>query len=363
MEMILFLSFLVVSVIQLFYLLIYSKLSFYHHKKGIFKDPISVIICGYNEFENLKVLIPKLLEQEYENYEIVIVNDQSTDETKYLLKKYENHSIIKTVNINHEVTKRIGKKFPLTLGIKAAKYDYLLLTDADCIPKNNQWISKMVEKFSNKKQIVLGYGAYKKKKGILNKLIRFDTYIVAMQYLSYALIGFSYMGVGRNLAYKKSLFFDNKGFSSHLNIYSGDDDLFIKDVSNSNNVSIVFENSGHTISEPKLTWTEWLNQKKRHLTTSSYYNFSHKFFLFLYSLSQFLFWFLSILILLKYGYSIELVSIVTLRFSFQFLIYYKLMSKLGESDLIWLFPILEFFHILTQVFFVFSNLFNRKKNW
>ena len=134
-------------------------------------------------------------------------------------------------------------------------------------------------------------------------------------------------------------------------------------VSNSNNVSIVFENSGHTISEPKLTWVEWLNQKKRHLTTSSHYNLSHKFLLFLYSLSQILFWFLSILILLKYGYSIELVSIITLRFSFQFLIYYKIMNKLGESDLIWLFPILEFFHILTQVFFVFSNLFNRKKNW
>ena len=247
----LFLTFLLLmGIIQLLYFfLMFLKWSF--SKNDInpnAEPPISVVVCGYNEASYWQTLVEQLLEQDYSNFEIVLVDDQSNDNTKFIFNQWESHPKIKLVRINQEIKKGVGKKFALTLGIKAAKHEHLLLTDADCLPVTNQWISKMAGNFSEDKQIVLGYGAYEKRKGLLNKLIRFDAFQVALQYFSYALSGIPYMGVGRNLAYKKSLFFDNKGFASHIHIPSGDDDLFIQEVAHKNNVAIADSYESKTIS-------------------------------------------------------------------------------------------------------------------
>ena len=195
-------------VIQLFYaLFFFLRLSFYKEKKGAFNGGVSVIICAKDESENLSKNLPSFLEQDYPTFEVIVVNDQSVDGTKYLLqdleKKYKN---LKVVTIDDHIISRVGKKFALTIGIKTAQYDYILLSDADCATVSNNWIRKMSASFSEK-DIVLGISPYKKQKGLLNKFIRFDEFIVMIQYLSFALAKIPYMGVGRNLGYKKSLFF------------------------------------------------------------------------------------------------------------------------------------------------------------
>ena len=254
---------------------IYLKLARHKEQKKTFSKAVSVVVCGYNEEKHWEALLEKLLEQEYPNFEIVLVNDQSTDNTKFVFKQWENHPKIKLVEIGEDIKKGFGKKFALTLGIKAAMYDYLLLTDADCYPRDKDWISSMAQHFSNK-TIVLGYGAYEKHKGLLNKLVRFDTFQVAMQYFSYALIGKTYMGVGRNLAYKKTLFFSVKGFASHIHIPSGDDDLFIRDVATKENVAIQIHREADIFSQPKTTFSDWFYQRKRHISTFKYYKKIHK---------------------------------------------------------------------------------------
>lgn len=363
-KLILCFSFVVAVFIQLLYfLLIYRKLAFHKELKAEFTDPISVVVCGYNEAENWKRLIPLLLEQEYERFEIVIVNDQSNDNTKFVFKEWDWHPKIKVVTIDEYVNKSIGKKFALTLGIKAAKYDYLLLTDADCYPKDKQWISSMVKYFCDQKEIVLGYGGYEKKSGLLNKLVRFDTFQIAMQYLSYALIGKSYMGVGRNLAYKKSLFFDNKGFATHIHIPSGDDDLFIKEVATYKNVAIAVHHSSQTLSVPKTTWSSWFRQKTRHLSTSGYYTFLHKLLLGFWVFSQAFFWTVGILLIANDIIKLIVVILVCLRLFVQGFIYYRVMKLFEERDLIWLFPLYEIAQLFFQLIFVISNLFNLKKRW
>ena len=347
----------------LYFLLIYRKLAFHKESYGEFMSPVSVVVCGYNEAENWKRLLPMLLQQEYARFEIVVVNDQSTDNTNFVFKEWDWHPKLKIVNIEEHVKKGFGKKFALTLGIKASNYDHLLLTDADCYPKDEQWISSMVKYFCTQKEIVLGYGGYEKQSGFLNKLIRFDTFQVALQYLSYALIGKPYMGVGRNLAYKKSLFFNNKGFASHIHIPSGDDDLFIREVATSKNVSIAVNPSSHTLSEAKTTWSSWIKQKTRHLSTSGYYTFSHKFLLGFWAISQALFWSLGIVLIAKDINQEFVVLLMSLRLYIQGFIYYRVMKRLEEHDLIWLFPLFEILQLFFQLLFVFSSLFNRKKHW
>src|SRR6185436_15605330 len=207
-----------------------------------------------------------------------------------------------------------------------------LLTDADCVPSSERWIQQMQDGYGDQTEIVLGYGAYHRRKGILNKLIRFETFHTALQFLSYALAGMPYMGVGRNLSYKKDLFIRNKGFSSLNHVPSGDDDLFINKVATRHNTEVVIDTDAITRSIPKRSFGTWLRQKTRHYSTAKYYKPGHKILLGLYSVSQFLFFPFLVLSILFYDWQWALI-LFGFRFLLQALILYKAMKKMGESDL------------------------------
>ena len=358
-------------VIQIFYaLFFFLRLSFYKEKKGTFNEGVSVIICAKDESENLSKNLPSFLEQDYPTFEVIVVNDQSEDGTKYLLqdleKKYKN---LKIVTIDEHIISRVGKKFALTIGIKTAQYDYVLLSDADCATVSNNWIRKMSASFSEK-DIILGISPYKKQKGLLNKFIRFDEFIVMLQYLSFALAKTTYMGVGRNLGYKKSLFFSVKGFASHIHIPSGDDDLFVQEVATRNNVAIQIDNDADITSMPKDSYSDWSYQKKRHISTSKYYKKSHKILLFLFPFSQALFWFPAIILFVFHSFLfpfpnglIFISSLFLGRILLYYFVYFNAMKKLRHFDLFFLFPLIEFAYLFVQLFFVLLKSRYRQKSW
>lgn len=279
-ELIIFSIFSLSVLVQLYYyLVVYTKVAFYKGQDlSIAKSqPVSVIICARNEAENLDKFLPAVLTQDYPNYEVIVVNDCSTDHTDEIIGKYlKEYNHLKTTTINEDIKFSHGKKLAITVGIKSAQHECLLFIDADCKPVSPNWITLMQSHFTENTEIVLGYGGYFRKKGMLNKYIRYDTMTIAMQYLSYAAKNKPYMGVGRNLAYKKSLFFRNKGFASHLKLNSGDDDLFVNEAATKCNTAIEFSHDSHTRSEPEIKFAAWAKQKKRHLTTSKYYEKKHK---------------------------------------------------------------------------------------
>lgn len=262
------LAFLILALIQLLYFfLFFIRLAFYKVKEERTNEnlPISVIICAKNERDNLLQFLPEFLNQDYPTFEVIVVNDHSVDDTEDVLKAFTmQYKQLKVVNVPDNDRFYGSKKFALTLGIKAAQYEHVLLSDADCKPASRNWI-KWMSNYAAKKKIILGFGAYEKQKGLLNKLIRFETFFTAIQYLSFTLSKIPYMGVGRNLAYEKELFFKNKGFSTHQHILSGDDDLFINEVANKYNTQIVIHSEAHTVSIPKPTFKLWVRQKKKTL--------------------------------------------------------------------------------------------------
>jgi len=233
---------------QIYYHWIYFRRLAFFKEQDIQNEelPVSIVVCARNEYENLRKNLPLLLNQDYPYFEVVVVDDSSDDDTTELLnsfdKKYGN---LKVFKLERNLNFFKGKKFPLALGIKSATYDIILLTDADCRPASDKWIRKMQANFKSGTDIVLGYGAYEKKGNFLNKLIRFDTFHIALQYLSLALAGKTYMGVGRNLSYRKSVFNQQKGFSGHYQIISGDDDLFISSVATKTNTRIEVTPESH----------------------------------------------------------------------------------------------------------------------
>ena len=200
--------FILVVAIQLsYYLFFFGKFAFAKAQKSTPKKiPISVIVCAKNEAENVIRFIPLLAEQDYPDYEIILIDDASSDTTLEIFEEFEKqYSNIRLVKVENNEAFWGNKKYALTLGIKASKKDYLLFTDADCYPASKDWITSMSSQFTMNKTIVLGYGAYEKIAGsFLNKIIRFETMLTAIQYFSWAKIGHPYMGVGRNLAYKKT---------------------------------------------------------------------------------------------------------------------------------------------------------------
>ncbi|MEP6749900.1 MAG: glycosyltransferase [Bacteroidota bacterium] len=351
--MILFYSFIAVTLIQLlYYWYFFQRVAFYKKEEKVTSQqhPVSVIVCARDEAGNLAHNLPGVLVQTYPTtHEVIVVNDNSVDETKYLLEELrKTFKHLQGVNLDYEAKLIPGKKYPLSIGIKEAKYEVVLLTDADCMPATEFWLQKMQDGYSEGIEIVLGYGAYNKRPGLLNKLIRFETFHTALQYLSYALAGTPYMGVGRNLSYTKRLFFQNKGFSSLNHVTGGDDDLFINMVATKHNTNVVIDHEAITHSEPKKTWRDWIGQKTRHYTTGKFYKSKHRFLLGLYALTHFLFYPLFVVSLLFFDWRFS-IAIFLLRFISQAWVFYKSMEKLNEKDLWpwwWLFDIWMFVYYL-----------------
>ncbi|MFT4698232.1 MAG: glycosyltransferase involved in cell wall biosynthesis [Flavobacteriaceae bacterium] len=347
------------------YLLLFSRFSFLQPKEIISSEefPISLIICAKNEAENLKINIPIWQQQDYNDFEIILINDSSYDDTLEVLESFaKEDSRIKIVNVKNNEAFWGNKKYSLTLGIKAAKNKRMLFTDADCKPNSTLWMKKMVTQFSSKKQLILGFGTYQKKSGFLNKLIRYETLLTAIQYFSYAKSGMPYMGVGRNLAYTSNLYYENNGFMSHMKILSGDDDLFVNEVATSKNTALCFSKDSFTISKPKETWKEWSIQKKRHISTAKHYKDIHQFLLGLYFLSQILFWILAIVSLLMIDWKIPAI-IIAFRFLLQWIIIGKSALKLDQKDLILLLPLWEIFLIFIQLSIFISNSTSKNTQW
>lgn len=344
----------VIAIQVIYYLFFFRRLAFYKATPvaDSMEHPVSVVICARDEADNLMKNLPGILLQNYKtSNELVLVNDNSTDESRYLIDEFKKtFKNLNHVELTQEAKMIIGKKFPLSMGIRSARYEIVLLTDADCVPASEFWIQKMQDAYQNGTEIVLGYGAYHKKPGMLNKLIRFETFHTALQYLSYALAGKPYMGIGRNLSYKKDVFLRNKGFSSINQIPSGDDDLFINQVATATNTAIVIDPEAHTLSEPKRSWNEWMAQKYRHYTTAKYYKASHKFLLGLYSFTLFMIYPLLALSIIFFNWWMAL-AVFGFRFLIQAIVLFKSMKKLNEADL-W--PWFLFFDIWMFFYYIFT---------
>ena len=327
-------------------------------------DAVSVITCAKNEEKSLPQLLYSLKKQKYKKFEIVLVNDSSTDNSLKIMEDFAYiNSNVTVVNVFENERFWRGKKFALTMGIKKAKNNFLLFTDADCSLVSNNWISSVMKAYKPETEIVLGYGAYKKTDGLLNKLVRFETVLTASNYFSFSKVITPYMGVGRNLSYKRDLFFNTNGFYGHMDIASGDDDLFINKNATKKNTEIVFSKDSFTTSEEPKKWSEWFIQKRRHYSTSNFYSKKTKALLGLQGLSHLLFFVFLITLLIIKTQPIIVLSIFVLRTILYTITIGLSSAKLKEKDLILFVPFLDVILISLQVIILISNKITYPKRW
>lgn len=355
LRLVLFVIFLLMFIVQLYYLISkYRTLSSYTVPDELpeVKIPISVIISARNEAKNLKENLASILDQNYHDFEVIVVNDCSSDASETVLDEFKStYPNLKVVTITEHVRFKTGKKFALTLGIKAARNEHLLFTDADCQPASQNWITRMAAQFTGNVQIVLGYSPYYKTGNFLNGLIRFETLKTAINYLSAALNGDTYMGIGRNLAYTKTLFFSNKGFAAHMHVISGDDDLFVNQNATSTNAAIEIHPDAFVFTSAKTSLGGLYRQKKRHMGVGKLYKNEHRRMLSFDALSGFVFYGLFIWCLAFCFEPLLVLGLFVFRWIVQLIIYRKIFKKLNAKSQLWYLPFLDF------VYYIYINVF------
>ena len=335
----------------LYHWCLFSKVAFFK-KGGRPKldeelEPVSIVLCARDAYEYLIEIIPALLKQDYPDFEIVVVNDCSDDETEEYLKDLERKEPrVKPVQLKQHLNFFNGKKFPLSMGIKSAQNDLIVLTDCNCIPANDQWLRSVVNRYKGNTEIVIGYSPYVRKKGSLNRIMRFDALQNGLLYLSAALLHRPYMGIGRNLSYRKELFFRNKGFISHYTTAVGDDDLFISQVATKKNTEVLIDAENAILTQPTSSLKLWMRQKSSRYSTIPKYSIGARLMLSLFYISQFLFYASFITLIALHAqpaftitngalfYIPILAFFFLLRFGTQLIIYHKASKRLGEKGLL-----------------------------
>lgn len=322
------------------------------------------MVCAHDELSNLKELIPHLLAQEYPAYEIIVVDDRSNDDTRdWLHTATEGSDRLRMVHVDHTPEHINGKKYALTLGIRAAQHEWIVLTDADCRPSSPTWLTSVSKGFGATTQFVLGYSPYQKKSGWLNRFIRFETLITGLQYMGFALVKMPYMGVGRNLAYRKSLFMDTKGFNNMLSLTGGDDDLFVNKHATAQNTSVVTGSEALTYSLPKTTVADFFQQKVRHLAAGKKYKFMHRLVLGLFFFSWLVTWCLGIPLLFLLSDPIVTGAALLLRVILFSITLHIALKRLGETFELWNLLVLDIIYTIYYLTTGSAALLTKKFRW
>ena len=326
---------------------------------------VSVIISSQNESQNLSKFLPSILEQDYENFEVIVINDNSTDESDDILRQLEQKYSNLYGTYIPEGTKNVcHKKLALTVGIKAAKHDILLFTEANNQPLSKNWIKSMVENFDEKTEFVLGFSRINRF-GLIAKFAEFDNLLIGLKYLSRAIMKRPYMGVGTNLAYRKQLFFEKKGFRK-LNLQFGEDDLFVNEFANRTNTKI--EISQEAITQSNIdSFKIWKDIKRCRQVTQSYYKGFENSLWRIEFLSRFLFWGLTAVTIFLFWETTYIPIFAGLLFFIKFIIQYAVMNKSAKLLLVKPFRFsLLLFDLLQPAFNIycyFYRMFRRKNDY
>lgn len=363
----LFYIFLVATVIQLLYhVLIFIRIWFYKEPEHINYKPVSVVVSSKNQLNHIRSNLIHFLNQDYPEFEIIVINDASSDGTddylEELEKKYGHLKVVtNTVQENDRFNK--GKKFGITLAIKSATHDTLLFSDADSYPSSNQWIKKMQASFCSKKQIVLAYSRLEKRKGFLNRLLRYESLYEGLLSFSCTLCGFPLLAQRRNLGYDRALFFSINGFFSHLNLSRGEAKLFVDEASNSRNTTVCLSPEGMTLSNKQKSYLEWFSDKRSYFHLAKRLRFSSLLLLGINFFSQFSFWLL-FPVLLIYQINPQLVLLAfTLRFCLQYIVYWKMCKFTNEYGLLWFLPFYEISLMLIHFILSLSTFIKKVHDW
>ena len=253
---------------------------YYQHKKTLKgtttyadrQEPLSVIIAAHNQGEALKNNLPYILEQDYPDFEVIVINDASNDDSEEVLKNME----AKYPNLYHTFTPESARyvshrKLALTLGVRASKNEWLVFTNANCKPDSDQWLKLMARNFTKGTNVVLGYSNYERKKSAFNSRIVFER--LMQQIGSFSTVfsnGNALTGSGSNMAYRKSVFMKHEGFKNCLNLKFGEDAMFVNQIHRAHTARVETDPNSVVRQQMPYSKADWYEDKVYERETSKH---------------------------------------------------------------------------------------------
>lgn len=354
-------SFLAITAINCVYYLLFIRFAFKKHpncEKNV-NTPVSVIVYSKNEQEKLKGFLQQFEKQTHVNYELILINNASSDDTRYIFEDYQRtHPNVSIVNVVNNENFWGSRKYALTLGIKKAKFENLLFTTVASHFESKNWITENIGLFGGANQIVLGHSYFNNKKGFLNHLVRFSELMSNIQNYGWGSVFKPYQGSQHNFGYAKSLFFQSNGFSDHMSIFQGAEDLFLKRNATFKNVILATNTNSLVKKEAPNSLSQWINYKVAQKKISKHYKFVNKLNIKLFSFSQFVFFVLAILACVFFPSGI-VYGVIAFRYLLAGAVMVKSAIKLHDSKVIYFFPFMEIVNSIMQFPIFISKLFSK----
>jgi len=325
---------------------------------------VSVIICAKNEEQNLSACLESLLKQEYPDYELIVVNDNSTDNTLEILNKFnKKYSHLRVKTLESKDNNYIGKRYALLNGVEMARNDFLLFSDADCKAVSNLWISKMMLSRKDNTKIVLGHGPYYSNGSLLDSLFLFENTYTAIKYFSALSNANPYMCVGRNYAVERDFFIHNLNSLKNAPSLSGDDDLFVNRLSSADNTVACLDSSAYMYSESPASLIDYIKQKRRHMSAGVHYKSRDKFWLgfeFLLPISLYVAYFIGLFCTSFWPWFLTL---FILKVLLQSLVFRKLFTLFDNRTPMVHIPILDLTYFILTLVIIISIKINSNVKW
>lgn len=353
----------------LYYVIVYNRVAFYKNKPidddKITTNGISVIIIAQNDELNLQENLLQILEQEYPLFEVIVINENSNDDSEFVLHILtENYKNLKIINLQENINKFITRKFSLDIGIKSAKYDTIVITEPKCCPSSFSWLSHINEQMQNKKKkIAIGFCGIKPSKGFLNQFVQYDSVTNAMNCFSFALIGNPYTGVNENIAYSKDFFFRNGGLISQYRTHTGSNDIFVNRYANKSNTSVVLNKDSFTYCNSFSSYSFFKRNKINNYLAFKHFKFKDKFLLSLLPFDSLLLYLgIIFLIIIRFPWQ-YCIPVVVVKWLIQILYYKKCMKKFEIKNCYMLTPFMEVYFMFLHFNLFVKSLFIKKNKW
>ena len=329
---------------------------------------VSVIIYAKNCSNYLRENLPVILSQDYPDFEVIVVNDASWDDTEDLLSEMTNkYDNLYHTFLNEQARNLSRKKLSLTLGIKAAKNDIVLFTEANCIPRSNKWIANMARNFTDRTDIVVGYTRIDDTGKLGNRLIDCDMLYKALRTFGYSLKYRPYTAEGTNLAYRKSVFFKNKGFSKYMNLHLGEDDLFVNQVATRKNTKIELSPDSFITAKTDSKKFAWFIKNFNRAFTSGFYGYETKLTFGVESLNRYIQLALFVCCYIMLPHSAPTFIIVSvllcIKLTFQILFWASVCKNFNYKKIMFEVPFYELLTPVINCLFKAYSLVRRKKHY
>ena len=252
------------------------------------KKPLSLILTIRNEEENLKNNLPKILSLENIDFEMVVVDDFSQDNSYLILGLLKDRYKRLTISALNQETK-FSTKLALNIAIKATNNKWILTVPVSLAEVAAEWLDYISQATNNEKNVVIGYSTVARSKGFYNRLTRIENYFSYLKSTGYILNGIPFVYSVENVAFQKEKYFEIGGFGQKVTEHYANLELVINSFIRKKTTAVLFNKESSIRKTEVVKRADYFDLLKKSIRIESHLSSSKRVILFLIEFGKLLF--------------------------------------------------------------------------